>query len=333
MATSFNPRKAYDAGLVGCSPNPRGDELFADSILRAGGNPDGGAVASQWELVGAGKGELTLLFPAVEKVFPGCWPGPTQVRGDCVAKATANAIVSSLALEIVSSKPDEVTGRIEAAPDLPREGVLNIPVASESLWAFRGYDGDGWYGSGAAKIATENGFLVRKPYPELKIDLTRYTEETTNIGGSRVPGEAWLKISKEHRPRTATVLTGKEMVRDFLAAGFGILNTSSMAFSAVRDDWARSEQRGVWQHAQTFCGWDERPETIKKWGQPLVLWLNQWSAWNKGPRRIHGTEIDIPEGAYWALSDTVERCQCIAFSSVAGWPRRKHTTYGAEGNI
>jgi hypothetical protein len=46
-----------------------------------------------------------------------------------------------------------------------------------------------------------------------------------------------------------------------------------------------------------------------------------------------GTSIDIPEGAFWALADTIDRCTCIALSSVAGWPRRKHTTFGASGNV
>ena len=66
-----------------------------------------------------------------------------------------------------------------------------------------------------------------------------------------------------------------------------------------------------------------------------MLWLNQWGGgWISGPRRIYGTDIDIPEGSFWALADTIDRCgSVIALSSVAGWPRRRHTTYGAAGNI
>lgn len=330
----FDPKKAYENGLVGCRKDPRADELFQDAIIRSGGDPDGSSVASEWELSGAGKGELTMLWPVVEQIFPGCWPGPAQLTGDCVAKACANALVTSISLEIYSGEPDEESGRVEGPPELPAEGVKNIPVASESLWAWRGYDSDGWICSEAAQVANQQGFLVRKPYPELKIDLTKYTTSTLRIGGSRRPGETWLKESKQYRARTATVLQGREMVRDFLASGYGTFNCSMLGFSDQRDDWGASKQSGRWAHAQSWIGYDDRPETVRKYGQPLVAWLNQWGRWNSGPRRVHGTEIDLPHGAYWALAETIDRCgSIIALSSVSGWPRRRLPSYGAKGNI
>jgi hypothetical protein len=334
MASSFDPKKAYDLGLVGAVQDPRSDEVFADYILRRGGNPIGEEVAHEWEFAGAGEGKLTLLFPAVEQVFPGCYPGSAQVRGDCVSRATGNCVLSSLGMEIYSRVPDEVTKVIEGAPELPSEGVIEGVVSSESLWAWRGYNGDGWIGSESAKVASERGFLLRRPYPDLKIDLTHYTEENTNLGGSRPPSDQWLAESRQHVARTATFLKGREQVRDFLAAGFGVFNTSSLGFSSVRDENGVSKQDRTWQHAECWLGYDDRPETVKRYGQALVCWLNSWGgAWNRGPRRIMGTSIDIPEGAFWALADTIDRCTCIALSSVAGWPRRKHTTFGASGNV
>lgn len=333
MASDFNPQAAYAAGLVGCRRDPRADEEFADSILRAGGNPDGGMVAHEWEFAGKGAGKLTLLFPSVEEVFPGYLPGPTQLTGDCVARAASLCLAASMGIEIWSGKPDEVTGRIEGAPEMPAEGVRNNPIASESLWAWRGYDRDGWTCSAAAKVACEQGFLIRKPYPELKIDLTRYTESTIRLGGSRQPSREWLAESKQHIARTATVVTGREMVRDFLAAGYCVFNCSGLGFSSKRDEHGVSKQVGSWAHAQHWLGFDDREETVRLYGQPLVLWQNSWGEWNSGPRRIRGTNIDIPRGGYWALASTIDKCSCIALSSVAGWPRRKLPTYGAEGNV
>ena len=165
MSDQFSPLDAYSGGLVGCRPDPRSDEELVDSIIRQGGNPDGGSVAYSWDFQEAGKGKLILLFPTVQSVFPDCWPGPTQLTGDCVARATANALLSSLGMEIASERPDEVTGKIEGAPELPPAGIKNSVVSSESLWAWRGYDDDGWICSRAAMIATTKGFLVRKPYP------------------------------------------------------------------------------------------------------------------------------------------------------------------------
>lgn len=331
--SDFSPAKAYAAGLVGCRKDPRADEEFVDSILRRGGNPVGAEVAHEWEFAGAGAGKLTLLFPAVEEIFPGCWPGPTQLTGDCVSKAAANCLLTSMSLEIADGKPDEVTGLVEGAPDVPPEGVKNVPVASESLWAWRGYDGDGWHCGEAAKVATTKGFLVRRPYPDLKIDLTKYTEQTLRLGGSKPPGKAWIDVSSKTIARTATVVKGREQVRDFLFAGYGVFNCSSLGFDRTRNEDGFSRQVGSWAHAQAWIGYDDRPDTIKKYGQALVLWLNSWNRWNVGPRTIRGTNIEIPHGAYWALASTIDRCSCIALSSVAGWPRRKHTTYGARGNV
>lgn len=329
----FDPKAAYDAGLVGCRKDPRADELFEDSIVRAGGNPNGGEVAHEWELADAGAGKLTMLWLHVEHVFPGCWPGPPQLWGDCVAKATANCLLTSLCCEIVAAKPDEESGRLEGAPELSKEGIKNIPVASESLWAWRGYDQDGWVCSEAAQTATEKGFLIRKNYPDLSIDLTKYTDRTIRIGGSKRPSDKWLAESKQHRARTATVLRGREQVRDFLAAGYGVFNCSSMGFSDTRNEDGVSQQRGTWAHAQSFIGYDDRPETVKKYGQPLVAWLNQWGNWNSGPRRVLGTNYELPAGAFWAVASTIDRCNCIALSSVAGWPLRSLPSYGATGNV
>lgn len=331
--SDFNPIEAYSRGLVGCRPNPRADEEFADTILRFGGDPDGGSVAHAWEFADAGAGKLSLLFPSVEKVFPGCWPGPTQLWGDCVPKGCGNALLSSLALEIHDGKPDEITGLVEEAPELTPSAIANIPVSSESLFAWRGFDDDGWFCSAAAQVASTKGFLVRKPYPELGFDLTRYTEQTIRLGGSRLPNDKWLAESSKHIARTATFLKGREQVRDFLSRGYGVFNCSAMGFERTRNEDGYSRQIGTWQHSQTFIGYDDRPETHQKYGQALVLWLNSWAKWNSGPRRIRGTDIDIPEGSYWSLASTIDRCQCIALSSVAGWPRRRHTTYGARGNI
>jgi hypothetical protein len=333
MANRFDPLKSYAAGLIGCAASPRSDEVFSDYLIRRGGNPIGSEVAHEWEFAGAGAGKLILLSPAVEQVFPGCWPGPTQLTGDCVAKGCTGALLTSLSLEIASGKPDEVTGLVEGAPEVSPEGIRNVPIASESIWAWRGYDSDGWICSEAAKVASERGFLIRKKYPKLKIDLTKYTDQTNSLGGSRPPNATWLAESRQYVARTATFLKGREQVRDFLFQGYGIFNCSAMAFERTRNEDGFSRQVGIWHHSQCLIGYDDRPDTVKKYGQALVCWLNSWAKWNTGPRRVRGTDLEIPHGAFWTLASTIDRANNIALSSVAGWPRRQHTTYGAAGNI
>lgn len=332
----FNPLEAYSSGLVGCQANPRSDEELVDSIIRHGGEPDGDAVAHHWEFADTGKGKLSLLFPAIDEVFPGALPGPAQLWGDCVAAAAANAYLASLAQEIKDARPDEVTGRVEGPPDIPELGVRQGVIARESIFAWRGKASDGWFCSAAAKTVTEKGVLVRRPYPELGFDLTKYTEQTIRLGGATKPSDKWFEESRRNIVRTATFVKGREQVRDFIAAGYGVFNCSSLGFSRDRDaNGVASPPRPTttWQHAQCWTGYDDRAITIEKYGQPMVLWTNSWAAWNRGGRRILGTSIDIPPGSYWAYASTIDECQCIALSSVAGWPRRKHTTFGAAGNV
>lgn len=335
MPPIFDPVAEYTNGLAGARKDPRADEVFADYLLRFGGDPDGASVAYDWGLVNAGQGRLTLAYEPLEAVFPGCFPGAGQILGDCVPHACASAIAGTLACEIIAAQPDEVSGRIEGAPELPKLGIEQWPVAPESLWAFRGYSGDGWVCSEAAKVACEKGFLVRKPYPELKIDLTEYTEQTVRLGGARAPGANWLAESKKHVVRTATFLHTREEVRDYLASGFFPFNCSSLGFTKTRGEYGICRQVGVWQHSQCFVAYDDRPETHKKFGQALVLWKNSWSYYLKGPRTIFNTpNLQIPEGCFWALADTIDRCgSIIALSSVAGWPRRVYQTWGAGKNV
>jgi len=252
---------------------------------------------------------------------------------NCVSWGCSRALLGSLSAEIYDNKPDEVTGKLEGAPELPPEGIRESVIAAESLFSWRGFNGDGWVCSEAAKVACEKGFLIRKPYPELKIDLTRYTEKTIKLGGATPPGDAWLRESKQYVARTATFLRGRSQVRDFLASGYCVFNCSSLGFENTRNEDGVSRQVGRWAHSQAWAGYDDRPETHKKYGQALVLWVNSWNRWNSGPRKVLGTDLLIPEGCFWALADTIDKCQCIALSSVSGWPRRKHTTYGAAGNV
>jgi len=331
--SDFNPAESYGSGFVGCRKDPRADEMLADYIIRFGGSPSGANVAYDWGLEQAGAGKLSTLWRTIEAVFPGSLPGPSQLWGDCVAWGCSRALLGSLAAEIYDNKPDEVTGRLEGAPDLPEAGIRESVIASESLFAWRESNSDGWVCSEAAKVACEKGFLIRKPYPDLKIDLTHYTEKTIRLGGATPPGESWLKESKQYVARTATFLKGREQVRDFLAAGFGVFNCSSLGFEKTRNEDGVSRQVGRWGHSQAWAGYDDRPETHKKYGQALTLWVNSWGQWDSGSRKVLGTDLEIPHGCFWALADTIDKCQCIALSSVAGWPRRKHTTYGAAGNV
>jgi hypothetical protein len=329
----FNPLEAYNNGLAGVRLDPRADEMLVDLVMRSGGDPDGGRVAYNWGLEGAGKDKLSLLYPYIEQCYPGSLPGPSQLTGDCVAACAARVLLASMCCEVVLGRPDEETGMIEEAPEVSEVARKNVPIAQESLWMWRGYSEDGWVCSEAARVAMEKGFLLRQDYPSLGFDLTRYTSQSIKIGGARTPGAAVLAECKKHRARTVTVIDDYMAVGDFIASGFAVATCSALGFASTRNEDGVSDQRGTWQHSQGLYGWDARPVTIKKYGEPLVLWGNQWGAWNTGPRRILGTDLDIPEGFFWNKASNLRKCRLIAYSSILGWPRKKLPDYGFTGRI
>lgn len=330
----FDPVYAYSNGLVGCSEDPEADRRFDEYIRSQGGDPVGADVRHEWGLTDIGKGKLTATWLIVEQVFPGCWPGAAQQVGDCVSHGCKNAGLTTIACEIFAAKPDEETGRIEGAPEMPEEGIKQGAFSSEAIYWWRGHGGlNGWQCADAARqVTTNSGMWPRKAYPEVGLDLTKYSSSNIKWGGSQPP-ENVTKIGKEHLIRTATRLSGRDQVRDFLAAGYGVFNCSGLGFSRTRDEFGVSPRSGSWAHSQSFVGFDDRPETHDKYGQALVCWLNSWGKWNSGPRKVRGTDYEIPEGAFWALADTIDSCSCFALSSAAGWPRKRLPDFGARGNI
>jgi hypothetical protein len=330
----FNPLDAYNNGLQGARVDPRADEMLIDLVMRTGGDPDGGRVAYNWGLEGAGKDKLSLLFPYVEQCYPGAFPGPAQLWGDCTAAAAVRGALSSLCVEVVLGKPDEETGLTEEAPEVSEVARKNCPISQESVFSYRGFADDGWSCAAAAQTIMEKGFLLRQNYPDLGIDLTKYTEQTIRIGGAKKPSAAFEAESKKHRVRTVTVIDDIAAIGDYIASGFAVVFCHSVKWSSTRNEDGYSPVvPGEWLHSQSIQGWDSRPATIKKYGEPLALVLNQWAKWNTGPRRVPGTDIDIPEGSYWTKSSVFKRAKCIAYSSILGWPRKKLPDYGFAGHI
>ncbi len=331
----FNPADAYDGGLRGAYNDPRADEMLVDSVIRKGGNPDGGEVAHQWEFADLGKGKLTPMWQRVMDYWPGCWPGPPQDTSDCVSWGVNRAALMSWTCELLDGRPDEVTGIVEGKPDVSPEAIANCVLASESAYWWRGHGDGGWTCSGAANaVMNDCGIWIRKNYPEIKVDLTTYSADNALKWGARRPPDEVRAIGREHLVRTATVIKSTEQIRDFLAAGYGVFFCAGLKWSNQRDENGYSPVvPGSWAHSQAVCGWDERPEIIKIYGEPLGLVINSWAKWNTGPRKVLGTNLMIPEGCYWTKASNLARTTLIALSSVNGWPKRKLKTYGALGRV
>lgn len=325
---------AYEGGYVGAYSNPEAAEALRDQIKAAGGIPDGAMACSTYKLEETGKGKLSLPFLEILKLYPDALPGGAQGRGDCVSWSTRNACLGTMCCEITSGIPDPNSNRLEGAPEVSDTARLNGVLSTEAFYNWRRHGGDGWSCAEAAQVAlNDSGLWLRKKYDEIDVDFTQYSSRNAGIYGSRTPPESWRAIGKDHRVQTVTEVEEYEALRDLLANGYCVSSCGSEGFSDQRDEHGVSRRRGSWAHALAYLAVDDRPETIKLYGQPLVLVQNSWGSWNDGGRRILGTTIDIPVGSFWALWSDIKNRYMVAISGVNGWPPKKLKSYGALGNI
>ena len=306
----------YRKGFAGAWKDPKATEIFRDQI----GRTNGAMIAGANGFADSHAGKLVLPFLAILKNYPGCLPGPAQARGDCVSHSNKNAALTAMCCDIAAGVPDEKTGLVEGAPEVSAEGIKNGVLSTEASYWFRGYDGDGWSCSEAASVALKKaGAVLRQNYPDLGIDLTTYSGSLAGKYGRRSPPAEIQSEFVKHLVHDMTELESFEEVRDFLGNGFGVSSCGDEGFSDSRNEDGVAKRSGSWAHAMAYMGADDRQEIKQKYGEPLVLVQNSWAKWNDGPRRILGTSIDIPEGAFWAKWSDVKRRYVVAHSGVNGW--------------
>lgn len=325
---------AYENGFVGAYCDAEEHEKFLDEIRAGGGIPSGAMACSAYGLEETGKNKLNVPFLEILSLYPDCLPGGAQGRGDCVSWSTRNACLGTMCCDITSGQPDEVSGRLEGAPEVSETARMNGVLATEAFYNWRNHGGDGWSCDAAARVALKkSGLWLRKAYPDIDVDFTQYSAKNAGIYGRSEPPDSWLAIGKDHLVRTATDVEDFEQLRDLLTNGYFISSCGSEGFSSDRDENGVSKRKGSWAHAMAYLAADDRDVIKAIYNEPLVLVQNSWGDWNDGPRRILGTNIDIPIGSFWARWSDIKNRSMIAFSGVNGWPRKKLTSYGALGNI
>lgn len=330
----FDVVSAYEKGFIGAYSDPEAEEALMDYIRSSGGIPDGAMACQAYGLEESGKGKLSTPFMEILELYPDSLPGGAQGRGDCVSWSTRNAGLGVLCCEITSGKPDEVTGKLEGAPEVSEAARLSGVLSTEAIYNWRRHGGDGWSCSAAAQVLLkDSGLWLRKKYAEIDVDFTTYSSRNAGIYGSSTPPESWRAIGKDHLVRTATEVNDFEELRDLLANGYCVSSCGSEGFSNKRDEHGVSSRQGSWAHAMAYLAADDRDEIKKIYKEPLILVQNSWGEWNDGPRRVLGTNINIPIGSFWARWSDIKGRSMYAFSGVNGWPPKKLKNYGAKGNI
>lgn len=312
--------RMYERGFAGATYSEEEEGRFADEMP----NANGVDLCHDLGYADSAVGELVIPFVAVEETYPGCWPGSAQRRGDCVSHSQRNAMLTTLVGEVVAGLPDEVSGRMEEAPQVSPEAQRDGVLATEAIYRHRGHRGDGWQCSAAARVSTQTtGSVLRRRYEHA--DLTRYNPKWA--GGKA--GSDERDAFDDNLFREATSVGGSfETIRDLLARGFGVSSCGSEGFAKTRNEDGVAKRSGRWAHAMAYIGADDRDETKRKYSEPLVLVLNSWGPrWIRGGDTILGTNRKIPPGSFWARWSDVKRRSCYAMSGHDGWARRKLPDY------
>jgi hypothetical protein len=320
------------------------DALIAENIALTGfGQFEDAATAGNF--ASSGEGKLSIPFVHLLEAYPGCYPGPAQVEGDCVSHNQKNAGLLTYVCEVIAGAPDEVTGHREELPKVSAEGIKGGVFSPEAIYWWRRSASHGWYGGAACRVTQkESGLWLRKKYPE--VDLTSYTKATVNKYGRTPPTGNLSQQGQANLIRAFAQVKTREGRRDALHNGYALSTCGGESFSNKRDQWGVSSRtREGWAHAFAFWGFDDRASTKQLYGDSLELCPNSWGVWNSGSRDIRDSasfvppakrqlwinlgivnaqsgNIMIPPGSFWAKSKDVAARECFAMSSVNGWPRK-----------
>jgi hypothetical protein len=276
---------------------------------------------SEKSVKGSGKGQVVLLYKALERALGGAIVPHYQKIGDCVGQAMGFGVDSLTAAQIY------ILGRAEQ---------FKAKVATEVLYAGSRFEigyqlhgsalirrGDGSHVTWCAEFAQDYGVLPRGKYGEY--DLSEYDSRLARSWGrTGVPDELEPTL-KEHPVRTFALVRNYEEVRDAIANGYPVIVGSDVGFDYCRRHNRGGDGRpgrdeagflvpcGTWYHAMCFIGVDDES------GRPGVLCMNSW-----GPNWVAGgTRHDQPIGSFWIDAEVVDRmCEqgdTVAISDLLGF--------------
>lgn len=331
----------YKSGFAGAYQDPEESDSLNNWIASSGGVVDGGELTERYGFAGDGAGKLSILFPAVVKCYGlESLTKPGQQTGDCVSKMIRDLCLYTICLEALAGVPDELSGKVEAVPQVSDKARRNGVFVNEGVYLSRGHNDQGMSCSqGIRHVTTESGIVVRQKFEQADLEAYNVNFELRGRNGS----PDWLNnVGRLHPLRDITRPKAKEASRDLFARGKAQGVCSGLGFSKKRDKWGHSEKSGSWSHAWHWAGYDDRPVTIQEYGEPQILAGQRWAIWNSGGRDIIDSaalvpesdrelwiklgmvnpdtgNILIPEGYWWFDASLASRCDIYAASGASGW--------------
>ena len=247
--------------------------------------------------------------------------GEAQRQGDCVGKMVRNQ-------GMIDGCNDALFGETEWLKD---ENGRGVQYCCENFYGMRGHSGGGancWRLWNTAGPEGSQGFLFRKRYETSSgtIDLSRYRSDLSGKWGRRGTPEGLSEIAAENPAMQVYRIKSIEEAMDALCLGFGLGRCGSQGYSKKRNEDGLSERTTSWNHAITCGGFDRTSEMIRKYRDPIWLFLHCWGKWNGGPKRY-----EQPDGSWWVRTKELEACirsgSCAAIGGVKGHNRSSNFEY------
>jgi len=261
---------------------------------------------------GLGKDKLLCPYAAIHKLYPEWGGQDAQERGDCTVHGTYNAAALDYGIDALFG-----------------ETKFKGPLACENIYRSRGFSGDGWSCEAPCTYvgpAGKGGFLYRQVWTNgtESVDLSRYNSSWEGNGRAGVP--AWMETeSQKCKVKLVIPITNPDEYFDALAIGFGINVCSGQGFSSSTDEFGVANAQGSWSHSMAHTGGDNRPTTVKKYGNGGIGGIQQsWGKWNSQSGRPADSP-PMPVGMFYGKMSVIAGRMLgddsFALCGVWGWDR------------
>lgn len=260
------------------------------------------------QIKGSGKGQIALLYKAIEKVV-GHFNVKVQESSDCTSFAEAYQIDTLRAINIINGSSEEWVAECctEANYALSR-----VEVGQRALG-----QGGGSIGAWCAEAVVKFGTLVRIKYLD-KYDLTQYSRARADSWGWTGLPDDLEPIARQYPVKLASLVLTYEESRDAIFNLCPVNVCSQTSFTSYRDKDGFALKTGYnWPHSMAVLAVDD------SFRRPGVLLCNSWPKnWITGPKRH-----EQPDGSFWVDADVfnemLRQRDSFAYSGLKGFAPRK----------
>lgn len=217
----------------------------------------------------------------------------------------------------------------------------HMRCATEIGYGGRGHSGGGSNPGRVARVYHKTaGMYLRKEHdiPGFgKLDLSEYTYALGRDMGRRGIPQPIADYAQDHQIGELVRCDDLDQAIRAFRNGYSIGGGCGYGYVHERDANGVSKRGKGWNHAMWESAMDERPSTIKLYKGRLFLVQNSWWKFNRGPRRIRGTNLYIPHGSFWIternMKGMIDSGEFYVLGKADGFEPMRLVTLGAAGLI